>query len=197
MTPQSYEKEKNIVESYFQSSADATLGLKAEAEEILSAARTMAEALKDGKKILFCGNGGSAADAQHLAADLVGRFQKEREPLAGIALTVDTSIITAISNDYSFSEVYARQVAALGLPGDVLFAMTTSGKSENVNKAIDEAKAHGLYTIVLTSQSAPANEMADHSLKVPSKDTWHVQEAHIAVGHLLCVLIEDLLELHE
>ena len=142
MTPQSYEKEKTIVDSYFLSSADATLGLKAEAEEILSAARTMAAALKDGKKILFCGNGGSAADAQHLAAELVGRFQKEREPLAGIALTVDTSIITAISNDYSFSEVYARQVAALGLPGDVLFAMTTSGKSENVNKAIAVSYTH-------------------------------------------------------
>ena len=196
-TPQSYEKEKNIARNYFQSSADATLGLKAEVEEIVSAARTMATALKDGKKIMFCGNGGSAADAQHLAAELVGRFQKERQPLAGMALTVDTSIITAISNDYAFSEIYARQVMALGLPGDVLFAMTTSVKSENVNKAIYEAKARGLSTIVLTSESAPANEMADHSLKVPSKYTWHVQEASIAVGHLLCVLIEDLLGLHE
>ena len=147
VTPQSYEKEKNIARNYFQSSADATLGLKAEVEEIVSAARTMATALKDGKKIMFCGNGGSAADAQHLAAELVGRFQKERQPLAGMALTVDTSIITAISNDYAFSEIYARQVMALGLPGDVLFAMTTSGKSENVNKAIYEAKACGLSTI--------------------------------------------------
>ncbi len=161
---------------------------------VVEVSRAMAVRLAQGSKILFCGNGGSAADCQHLAAELVNRFKLERPPLPGIALTTDTSILTAIGNDYSYEMVFEKQVQALGAPGDVLVGISTSGSSPNVISALKEAKRKGMVTIGMTGLSA--GEMlpiCDHIISVPSKDTAVIQEVHIAVGHLFCHLIDHFL----
>ena len=161
-------------------------------EVIQEAALMCKEALETGHKVLFCGNGGSAADAQHLAAELVGRFVKERHSLPSIALTTDTSILTAIGNDYGYDQVFARQVQGLGQAGDVLVGISTSGNSPNVVKAVEEAKAKGLRTIAFTGQGGGRlAELCDVTLAVPSKVTARIQEMHILVGHILCELIEE------
>jgi D-sedoheptulose 7-phosphate isomerase len=155
-------------------------------------ARLMSEALCAGGKILWCGNGGSAADAQHLAAELVGRFRRERRGLASIALTVDTSILTSVANDYGYEAVFARQVEALGAAGDVLVGISTSGNSANVLAAMAAARAAGMATIGLTG--ACGARMAAHAdclLAIGSNDTARIQEAHILVGHMLCDWIEQ------
>jgi D-sedoheptulose 7-phosphate isomerase len=136
--------------------------------------------------VLACGNGGSAADAQHLAGELVGRFKRERRPLAAVALSVDPSVVTCIANDYSFDDVFARQVEALARPGDVVVAYTTSGRSENVVRALAAARAAGATTVLFAGgDGAPANEHADHSLVVPSSSTARVQEMHLLLMHLV------------
>ena len=167
-------------------------------EKIEVAASVLAWALKTGKKVLFCGNGGSAADAQHLAAEFVGRYLLEREGLPAIALTTDTSILTAVANEYDFANVFARQVQALGNNGDVLIGISTSGNSPNVVRAIEVAKAKGLATIGFAGQGGgKMRELCDVCLAVDSKVTARTQEMHILMGHILCELLDGVLINHE
>ena len=150
------------------------------------------ETLQKGHKILFCGNGGSASDAQHLAAELVGRFQKNRKAIPGIALTTDTSILTAVANDFGYETIFARQVEALGAPGDLLVAISTSGNSANVVAAARVAKAKGLRIVGMTGESAnQLDELADKVLHVPSHTTARIQEMHILAGHIWCEMVES------
>ncbi len=161
--------------------------------KIAEAAVICADALKRGNKIMLCGNGGSAADSQHIAAELIGRFQTERKGLAAVALTTDTSIITAVSNDYGFHNVFARQVEGLGREGDVLIGISTSGNSGNVLVAIEMAKSMGIKTIGLTGRDGgKIEQICSICLNVPAQVTARVQEAHILIGHILCELLDDL-----
>ena len=154
-------------------------------------ARVIASALRGGGKILWCGNGGSAADSQHMAAEIVGRFRRERRGLPGIALTTDTSILTAVANDYGFDMVFARQVEALGVPGDVLVGISTSGNSRNVMAALEAARSLGLVTVAFTGAGGgKMAALADHLLAVDSCDTARIQEAHALAGHMICDWIE-------
>jgi D-sedoheptulose 7-phosphate isomerase len=156
-----------------------------------AAAEAMVTALRAGGRILACGNGGSAADAQHFAAELVGRFERERAALAAIALTTDTSILTALANDYDFARVFGRQVEALGRPGDVLLGISTSGGSANVIAAFAAAKAGGLTTVALTGRDGGAvGAAADIHINVPAASTARVQEVHRTLLHAVCALIE-------
>ncbi|AWJ85566.1 phosphoheptose isomerase (plasmid) [Azospirillum sp. TSH58] len=164
----------------------------AQADRIEAAAGLMIDGLKSGGKVLFCGNGGSAADSQHLAAELTGRYLRDRAPLAAVALTVDTSALTAIANDYSYDEVFARQVRGLGRAGDVLVGISTSGNSRNVVAALEAARALGMRTVGLTGAAGGRmKELCDVCLCVPSTDTPRIQEMHIAAGHMLCELVEN------
>ena len=161
--------------------------------EIEAAGSLIWEALKSGNKILLCGNGGSAADAQHIAAELVGRYEQERRAFPAISLTTDTSALTAVSNDYGYEEVFARQVEALAVAGDVLIAISTSGKSPSVVKAADQARARGCKTIALTGCSGePLTSHCDLAVVVPSDRTSRVQEAHITIGHLWCEIVDKV-----
>jgi D-sedoheptulose 7-phosphate isomerase len=154
-------------------------------------AQAMTAALHTGGKILWCGNGGSASDAQHLAAEIVGRFRQNRRGLASIALTTDTSILTAVANDFGFETVFARQVEALGNAGDVLVGISTSGNSPNVVAALKQARAQGLVTVAFTGQGGGKSAaLADHLFAVESRETARIQEAHILAGHMLCDWIE-------
>ena len=160
-------------------------------EAIADCADRIASALFGGGKLLLCGNGGSAADCQHIAAELTGRFRANREALAAISLTTDTSALTAIANDFGFEQVFARQVEALGRAGDVLLAVSTSGRSPNVLQAARMARGRGLYVIALTGPKADAlGELADLVLTVPGLTTDRIQELHITIGHIVCDLIE-------
>jgi D-sedoheptulose 7-phosphate isomerase len=160
--------------------------------EILRAVEAWKMALTQGKKVIFCGNGGSAADAQHLAAELMGRFLFDRDPMAAVSLTVDTSALTAIGNDYGFENVFSRQLRGIGMAGDVLLGMSTSGNSENVVKAFDVARSMGITTIGLTGAGGgKMAELSDVLIAVPHKQTNHIQEAHIAIGHMICAMVED------
>lgn len=164
------------------------------AAEIVEIARIMALSLTRGGKILFCGNGGSAADSQHLAAEFVNRFLMERPPLPAIALTTDTSILTAIGNDYGFDLVFKKQVQALGVPGDVLVGLSTSGNSINVIHALRAARDKGLVTVGLAGgKGAEMFPLCDYVLPVPSKSTPVIQEIHIAAGHMLCHIVDHFL----
>ena len=156
--------------------------------------RTVAQAMEAGNKVLLFGNGGSAADAQHIAAEFVNRFSMERPPLPAISLTTDSSILTSISNDYSFSEVFAKQIKALARTGDIAMGISTSGNSANIVRAFEVARELGLVTVALTGHSGGAiAEMADYALIVPSKKTPRIQEVHITVGHVICEMVERLL----
>lgn len=161
-------------------------------EEIVRAAFLIADAFRCQGKVLLCGNGGSAADCQHMAAEFVSLSAKDRmrPGLPAIALTTDTSILTAYANDFGFAGVFARQVEALGRPADVLIAITTSGESENVIHAVAEAQRRGLSTIALTGEGGSVCGMVDVAIRVPSRDTQHVQETHLAIEHLLALLVE-------
>ena len=162
--------------------------------DIERAGRVIIEALKNGNKVLVCGNGGSAADAQHIAAELIGRYEKSRRSFPAIALTTDTSALTAISNDFGFEEVFARQVAGLAQAGDVLIAISTSGKSPNVLKAAATARELGCRTIALTGAGAePLSSACDVSVVIPSDRTARVQEAHITIAHLWCEMVDALM----
>jgi D-sedoheptulose 7-phosphate isomerase len=164
------------------------------APRIERAARRMAEALRQGQKLLFLGNGGSAADAQHLAAEFVNRFTRNRPALAAIALTTDSSALTAIGNDLGFDALFARQVEALGRPGDVLVAISTSGDSPNVLRAVEAAGRLGLTTIGFTGGSGGRlAALAEIVFVVPSGETPRIQETHITLGHALCGLVDDIL----
>lgn len=158
---------------------------------IARAGRIMVNALRQKGKVLFCGNGGSAADAQHLAAELSGRFYKDRPPLFAEALHVNTSFLTAVANDYSYDDIFARAVEAMGRPGDVLVAISTSGNSPNVLKAIEKAGELGLHTIGLTGHDGGRmRALCDCCIAVPHHDTPRIQEAHITVGHIWCAWVE-------
>lgn len=161
------------------------------APDVAKAAETIAKALGAGNKLLVCGNGGSAADSQHIAAELVGRFEMERRALPAIALSTDTSILTAVSNDYSFEKVFARQVEAHGTKGDVLFAISTSGNSGNVLEAVAAGRKRGMRIISMTGISGgKLRALSDICIKVPSDKTPRIQEVHIAIGHIICELVE-------
>ena len=160
--------------------------------DIKKACETAVATLKAGGKILLCGNGGSAADAQHIAAELTGRYKTERGALAGTALTTDTSALTAIGNDYGYEFVFSRQLEALGREGDLLIAISTSGNSGNVLKALELARKIGIKTIGLSGRTGGAmNELCELNLVVPSNDTPRIQEMHIMIGHIICQAIDD------
>ena len=159
---------------------------------IFEACTLMAQTLKNGNKVLLCGNGGSAADAQHIAAELTGRYKSERGGLPGIALTTDTSALTAIGNDYGYDRVFERQVEALAREGDLLIGISTSGNSDNVVKALKRAKELGCRSIGLSGRDGGAmNALCDLNLVVPSDDTPRIQEMHILIGHILCQAVDD------
>lgn len=169
--------------------ADSKLLLRLEA-----AAESCIEALKNGRKILLAGNGGSAADAQHIAGEFVSRFAFDRPGLPAIALTTDTSILTAIGNDYGYEKLFARQVQAHAQKGDVFIAYSTSGRSPNVISALQEAKTRGVICIGMTgNRGGPMQELCEHFLDVPSADTPKIQEGHAVLGHILCGLVERAL----
>ena len=164
--------------------------MTASAESVVQAATAMAAALKEGHTVFAFGNGGSAADAQHFTAELVGRYEQERRGWPAVALSTDTSALTAIGNDYGFDRVFARQLESLGRPGDVALAITTSGNSPNVLRALEIAKARGLVTIALTGRGGEAGKMAAHHVSVAEDRTPRVQEVHATVLHVMCELME-------
>jgi len=169
--------------------------LKSRVEVIIGIAEAIIKALKDGGKVIIFGNGGSAADAQHLVAELVGRFQRERKAFPALALSTNTSTLTSVGNDYSFDEIFARQVEALGKREDVTIGISTSGSSANVIKGILAAKEKGIFTIGLTGgPGGELSKLVDLALIVPSANTPRIQEAHITVGHLVCQLVEERLD---
>jgi D-sedoheptulose 7-phosphate isomerase len=167
--------------------------LKEQAGNLIAIADQLTQAFRKGKKVLLCGNGGSAADAQHIAGELAGKFYFDRDPLPAIALTTNTSSLTAIANDYSYEDVFARQVRGLVKKGDVVIGISTSGASKNVILALEEAKRGGAVTVAFAGQKGPLNKLADHVLAVPSRDTPRVQEVHITAGHIICCLVEEAL----
>ena len=160
---------------------------------IEKAAKLIFECLKSGHKVLFFGNGGSASDSQHLAAEFVGRYEKERRGLPSIALTTDTSILTAVANDYGFERIFERQIEALGNKGDIAFGISTSGNSKNVLLGIQKAKALSLNTIGFSGRNGgELNKAVDLSIVVPSEKTARIQESHIMIGHILCERVDEL-----
>ena len=161
--------------------------------DIERSGQMICEALSSGQKVLLCGNGGSAADAQHIAAELVGCYEKQRRSWPAIALTTDTSALTAVSNDLGYEQVFARQILGLAQPGDVLIAISTSGKSKNVLRAAEQARELGCKTIALTGATAePLAGLCDIAVAVPSSRTSRVQEVHITVGHLWCEMVDRI-----
>jgi D-sedoheptulose 7-phosphate isomerase len=158
---------------------------------LAAASQACIDSLRNGGKVLFAGNGGSAADAQHMAGEFVSRFMFDRPGLAAVALTTDTSILTAIGNDYGYEKLFERQVQALGRRGDVLIVYSTSGKSPNVLRALEAARKQALVTIGLTgNRGGPMHALCDHLLATPSPDTPKIQEGHLVMGHILCGLVE-------
>jgi D-sedoheptulose 7-phosphate isomerase len=163
-------------------------------EVIRDAATVCTEAFCDGNKVLFCGNGGSAADAQHLAAEFSGRFYYDRPSLPSEALHVNTSYLTAVANDYSFDEVYSRMLEGIGNEGDVLIGISTSGNSKNIIKAMEAAQELGMITIGMTGESGgQMKDLCDFLINVPSQDTPRIQESHIMIGHIICEIVESTL----
>ena len=184
--------EERIRAIFQEASAVSLATAERSARTILAAAEAMRDALARGGKIVVFGNGGSAADSQHFAAELVGRFRVERQALPAIALTTDTSVITSIANDYAYDHVFVRQIQALGRAGDVAFGISTSGRSRNVLDALAEARRQQLTTIALVgSQTDGVAAVADIVIPVPAESTARVQEAHLTALHALCELIED------
>jgi len=160
------------------------------ADAVVNAASAIAAALKQGRAVFTFGNGGSAADAQHFAAELVGRYERHRKAWPAIALTTDTSALTAVSNDYGFEQVFARQLEALGREGDIAMAISTSGSSPNVLRGLEAAKERGLVTIALTGRGGEAGKIAAHHIAVQEERTSRVQEVHATVLHVICELVE-------
>ena len=178
------------IQREFDKIAENFLALKASAPAIQHAVDQCIEALRAGNKIMFCGNGGSASQSQHLAAELVGRYKINRPAMNSLSLTVDTSILTAVGNDYGYADVFCRQVEGVGRAGDVLFGLSTSGNSENVIRAFETAKKMGITTIAMTGAAPGRMEMADIGIAVPSRDSNNIQEMHLAIGHLICGEVE-------
>ncbi len=169
-------------------------GLYAVEPQVVNLVENVAKCLASGNKVLFFGNGGSASDAQHLAAEFVVRYHKQRSPLAAIALTTDTSIITAHGNDFSFDTIFERQIQALAQSGDIAIGLSTSGNSANVINGIETAKQSGCWTCAFTGESGgQLLELADDCIRVPTDETARVQEGHIIIGHWLCEALDDLI----
>lgn len=192
--PKSSSAKKDIEESFKESIAVKQKILKGQLDTIQEIAGRVVESLKNGGKILLCGNGGSAADSQHIACELVGRFKMERSPLPAIALSTDTSILTSLANDYSYDVVFERQIRALAARGDLLIAISTSGSSPNILKAARAAKEMGLKTVAFTgSRGGELEKIVDICFKVPSDETPRIQESHITAAHAICEVAESML----
>jgi D-sedoheptulose 7-phosphate isomerase len=186
--------EEKIVKAFEESISVKEKFLKENVAAIIEASRMIAAAFTEGKKLLLFGNGGSATDASHMAAEFVNRFKRERPGLPAIALTTDMAVITSIANDYDYSEIFARQIKSLSGEGDVVLAISTSGSSANVLKAMDVAKRRKLKTIVFTgAKGEKFASKADCAFIVPSDNTPRVQETHITLGHILCQMVEEIL----
>ena len=181
-----------IAREMLAKSADAVRASERLAGDVVRVAELIAKAFRDGHRLYVCGNGGSAADAQHFVAELIGRFTRERDPYPAIALTTNTSVLTAVANDYEFDEIFARQVRALVRPGDVLVAISTSGKSENVARALRSAPK-GATRVVLMGSDGPMAELADVALRAPGGSTAEIQAAHAALIHAVCAVLDDRL----
>jgi D-sedoheptulose 7-phosphate isomerase len=182
----------NYFADYFRDSADVINSLQVLETKLLVATNEIIGKISSGGKVFWFGNGGSASDAQHLAAELVGRFEKNRRPIASIALNTDTSALTAIANDFGFSTIFKRQIEALACENDVVIGISTSGKSENVLLGLEAAQNLGALTIGLTgSVTGLISPFCSHTISVDSARTCHIQEAHIAIGQSMCGLIED------
>ncbi|NPA40931.1 MAG: D-sedoheptulose 7-phosphate isomerase [Aquificae bacterium] len=183
-----------LIVSSFKESAEVKLAfVELYKDKILEVGQIMATAIKDGNKILLFGNGGSAADAQHIAAEIVGRYKKERRGLPAIALTTDTSILTAVGNDYGFESIFERQIEALCTPGDVAIGISTSGESENVLRGIKAAHDLGATTVAFTGRNGgKLAQVAHYAFVVPSYETPRIQECHITLGHVLCEIIDRM-----
>jgi D-sedoheptulose 7-phosphate isomerase len=184
---------KETIIKIFEDSAQVKVRFaKEHAEKIVEVVQLIAQAFREGKKVLIFGNGGSASDASHIAGEFVNRFLMERPPLPAIALNTDVAVLTSISNDYDYSQVFSKQLTALGHEGDVVIGISTSGNSSNVIKAIEAAKKNGMKTVVLTGGSGGrlAN-MADYTFIVPTKHTPRIQETHITLGHTICQMVDE------
>ena len=184
---------KNTIKAKIEESIEVKEALhQTQADNIEKAARLIIGSLKNGGKVILFGNGGSAADSQHMAAELIGRFKKERRAIAAIALTTNTSILTAIANDYGYDVVFSRQIEALGKAGDVAIGLSTSGGSKNVVAAIEKARSMGLKAIGLTGAGGGAmKDICDVLITVGSKNTPRIQESHVLIGHIICELVES------
>lgn len=186
--------EEDFVVKQIEESINLKGYLLSEAQNLIKISQQLIRALKNGNKILLCGNGGSAADAQHIAAELAGRFNYDRDSLPAIALTTNTSSLTAIANDYGYEAVFAKQVQGLAKKGDVVIAISTGGNSPNVVLAIEEAKKKEAITIgFVGKQGGKLKELVDYIIHVPSNNTPRIQETHIFVGHIICGLVEECL----
>lgn len=186
---------KNIISSCLKEHIKAIESLSNFTEDLITSAKEMSQTLRDGGKIMLCGNGGSAADAQHIAAEFVVRFRSNynRKSLSALALTTDTSLITACGNDYGFENIFARQIEGLGNKGDFLIGISTSGNSSNVYKAFEPARKKGIRTLLLSDKDGgKIKKIADNSIIILHNDTARIQEAHITIGHILCRLVEEI-----
>ena len=186
----------DAIKATFQASIDTKQALINDTkrlEELLEVAGVASSTIKAGHKIMLCGNGGSAADSQHIAAELIGRFEKERQSMAAFALTTDTSALTAIGNDFGYDQVFSRQVEGLGQSGDLLIGISTSGNSKNVVKAMEVARSKSIRTVALVGDKpdGEVQAMADYVLAAPSTNTARIQECHILMMHTLCQLVES------
>lgn len=177
----------------FEESAEVKVKFAREnADKILEVVQLIAQAFREGRKLLIFGNGGSATDASHIAAEFVNRFLMERPPLPAIALNTDVAVLTSISNDYDYSQVFSKQLSALGHEGDVVIGISTSGNSANVIKAVEAAKKNGMKTVILTGGTGgKLANLADYTFTVPSRHTPRIQEAHITLGHTICQLVDE------
>jgi len=185
------ELQNHIVEG-LRDASRRLVALEKEAPAIAQAAQMLIDCFRAGRKVIFCGNGGSAADSQHLAAEFMGRYLRDRRPLPSLSLTVDTSALTAIGNDYGYDHVFSRQLRGIGCAGDVLVGISTSGNSANVVHAFEVARELGIGRIALTGQGGgKLAALADLAIRVPSTRTNEVQEMHITIGHMLCGFVED------
>ncbi len=183
---------KEKIQKYFQTVSNNFQLLEKQTQNIESASNIIIDSLKKRNKIIFCGNGGSAADSQHLSAELMGRYKLDRNPLPAISLTVDTSAITAIGNDYGYEYVFSRQLSGIGNKNDVLYATSTSGTSKNIIEAIKTAKEMGIHVIALTGNNKTTiSDYADVVINAPSNETNYIQEMHIAIGQLICGIVEE------
>ncbi|MBR4932396.1 MAG: D-sedoheptulose 7-phosphate isomerase [Alphaproteobacteria bacterium] len=182
---------QTYLNNQFEELSAGVLKLKEKTPELLKVAKTCVQSIQQGNKVIFCGNGGSAAQSQHLAAELVGRYKLERAAMNAVSLTTDTSNITAIGNDYGYDVIFSRQLEGIGKKGDILIGLSTSGNSKNVVLAFEQAKKMGIQTVAFVgNKGGKMQNFADYTLAVPAETSAHIQEMHITLGHLLCDLIE-------